>query len=81
VRSRVITELTAAGWALPDAQANFVYLPLGERTDAVYLGMERKGVVTRPFPGEGIRVTISTPDENDRFLDTLGTVMAESPAS
>ena len=80
-RSRVITELTAAGWALPDAQANFVYLPLGERTDAVYLGMERLGVVTRPFPGEGIRVTISTPDENDRFLDTLRTVMAESPAS
>jgi phosphonate transport system permease protein len=38
--------------------------------------MERKGVVTRPFLGEGIRVTISTPDENDRFLDTLGTVMA-----
>src|SRR6478736_6019258 len=75
-RARVIAELTATGWTLPDAQANFVYLPIGERTDDVYLGMERLGVVTRPFPGEGIRVTISTPEENDRFLDTLAKVMA-----
>ena len=26
-RSRLVAELTAAGWKLPDAQANFVYLP------------------------------------------------------
>jgi histidinol-phosphate/aromatic aminotransferase/cobyric acid decarboxylase-like protein len=32
--------------------------------------------VTRPFSNEGIRVTISTPEENDRFLDTLGQVTA-----
>jgi histidinol-phosphate aminotransferase len=80
-RSRVINELTAAGWTLPDAQANFVYLPLGERTDAVYLGMERMGVVTRPFPREGIRVTISTPDENDRFLRTFKDVTAATGSS
>ena len=75
-RTRVIAELSAAGWKLPDAQANFVYLPIGERTDEVYLGLERRGVVTRPFSNEGIRVTISTPDENDRFLRTLAQVLA-----
>jgi histidinol-phosphate aminotransferase len=75
-RSRVAASLTAAGWELPDTQANFVYLPIGARTDEVYLELERRGVVTRPFSDEGIRVTISTPDENDRFLDTLGVVMA-----
>jgi histidinol-phosphate aminotransferase len=75
-RARVIAELTGAGWRLPDAQANFVYLPIGERTDEIYLGLERRGVVTRPFSNEGIRVTISTPDENDRFLQTLAEVMA-----
>ncbi len=75
-RARVIAELTGAGWQLPDAQANFVYLPIGERTDEIYLGLERRGVVTRPFSNEGIRVTISTPDENDRFLSTLAEVMA-----
>ena len=37
-RSRVAAALTAAGWELPDTQANFVYLPIGARTDEVYLG-------------------------------------------
>ena len=77
-RARVITALTDAGWHLPDAQANFVYLPIGERTDDIYLGLERRGVVTRPFSNEGIRVTISTPDDNDRFLRTLAEVMTIS---
>ncbi len=80
-RARVIVELGNAGWKLPDAQANFVYLPIGERTDDIYLGLEQRGVVTRPFPNEGIRVTISTPEENDRFLDTLAEVMAETTGS
>ena len=75
-RARVVAALAAAGWELPDTQANFVYLPIGARTDEVYLELERRGVVTRPFTDEGIRVTISTPDENDRFLDTLAVVMA-----
>jgi histidinol-phosphate aminotransferase len=74
-RARVIAALTATGWQLPDAQANFVYLPIGARTDEVYLELERRGVVTRPFAGEGIRVTISTADDNDRFLRTLSEVI------
>ncbi len=70
-RGRVVAALTAAGHDLPDAQANFVYLPLGDDADRVALGLERQGVVIRPFSGDGIRVTIGTPEENDRFLATL----------
>jgi len=73
-RARVVAALSEAGWQLPDAQANFVYLPLGERTQDVYVEIEKRGVVTRPFAGEGIRVTIGTPEENDRFLATLAEV-------
>jgi histidinol-phosphate aminotransferase len=73
-RSRVIASLTADGWQLPDAQANFVYLPLGERTDAIYLELEKRGVVTRPFSNEGIRVTIGSDEQNTRFLATLAEV-------
>jgi histidinol-phosphate aminotransferase len=80
-RARVIAELVATGWQLPDAQANFVYLPIGERTDEVYLGLERRGVVTRPFSNEGIRVTVSTPEENDRFLRTLAEVFQPTTVS
>lgn len=75
-RARVEAELSAAGWELPDHQANFVWLALGERTDGVGLELERRGVVVRPFSNEGIRVTIGTPDENDRFLATLSQVVA-----
>ncbi len=70
-RTRVVAELRERGYVIPDAQANFVWLPLGPRTDDVYLELEKAGVVTRPFAGEGIRVTISTRDENDRFLEAL----------
>jgi histidinol-phosphate aminotransferase len=70
-RSRVVAALTGAGWDLPDAQANFVYLPTGDRTEEVYLALERQGVVTRPFPGDGLRITIGTEAENDRFLASL----------
>ncbi|MEM7096549.1 MAG: histidinol-phosphate transaminase [Actinomycetota bacterium] len=73
-RTRVVAALTDAGWELPDAQANFVYLPTGERTTDLYVEIEKRGVVTRPFAGEGIRVTIGTPEENDRFLATLAEV-------
>ncbi len=70
-RSRVSLALADAGWRLPDPEANFIYLPLGSRTEEVYLELEKQGVVTRPFAGEGIRVTIGTIEENDRFLRTL----------
>ena len=70
-RGRVVASLTEAGWTLPDAQANFVYLALGARTMEVCLELERRGVVTRPFAEEGIRVTVGTPAENDKFLAAL----------
>ena len=73
-RARVVAALTDAGWELPDTQANFVYLPLGERTQEIYVAVEKLGVVTRPFAGEGMRVTISTAEENDRFLAALAEV-------
>lgn len=78
-RARVVAALTEAGWRLPDAQANFVYLPLGAVTDELYLALERRGVVTRPFSGEGIRVTIGSAAENDRFLATLAEVAPRPP--
>ncbi len=73
-RARVVTALDGAGWKLPPAEANFVYVPTGERTDEISLELERRGVVIRPFSGEGIRVTIGTVEENDRFLETFAAV-------
>jgi histidinol-phosphate aminotransferase len=76
-RTRVEDELSRAGWKLPDHQGNFVWLRTGDATDDVGLGLERRGVVVRPFSGDGVRVTIGTPAENDRFLAALAEVVAE----
>src|SRR5205807_286572 len=52
---------------VPDTQANFVWLPLRERSVEFAAVCERHGVIVRPFP-EGVRVTIGTAEENDAFL-------------
>ena len=77
-RDRVLFALRDAGHDLPDPQANFLWLPTGARTDELYLALEQQGVVTRPFSGEGIRVTIGLPVENDRFLAAYASVVGSS---
>ena len=75
-RRRVEAELSSAGWRFPDPQGNFVWLRLGDRTLDVATELERRGVVVRPFEGEGIRVSIGASSENDRFLAALAEVAA-----
>jgi histidinol-phosphate aminotransferase len=53
---------------VPDSQANFVWLPLRDRSVEFAAACERHRVIVRPFPGDGVRVTIGTPEENDAFL-------------
>ncbi|MFR9673122.1 histidinol-phosphate transaminase [Streptomyces sp. TR06-5] len=67
-RARVSRELVAQGWTVPRSQANFVWLRLGERTVDFAAACEKAGVVVRPFPGEGARVTIGETEANDLFL-------------
>ncbi|MFF4169812.1 histidinol-phosphate transaminase [Streptomyces sp. NPDC001744] len=67
-RERVHAALVAQGWTVPDTQANFVWLRLGERTADFAATCERHGVVVRPFAGEGVRVTIGEGEANDLFL-------------
>ena len=67
-RTRVAEALTGQGWTVPDSHANFVWLRLGERTADFAAACEAAGVVVRPFPGEGTRVTIGEREANDLFL-------------
>jgi histidinol-phosphate aminotransferase len=67
-RTRVVDALRVQGWTVPESQANFVWLRLGERTVAFAEACEQAGVVVRPFPGEGVRVTVGENEANDIFL-------------
>ncbi len=73
-RDRLTAALRGRGLEVPDSQANFVWLPLGEATAAVAAALEGRGVITRPFAGEGLRVTVGTPEEDDLFLAALDEV-------
>jgi histidinol-phosphate aminotransferase len=67
-RDRVRGELLAMGYPVPDSQANFVWLPLGERTAAFNEHCLEHKIVIRPLSGDGARITIGDPAENEAFL-------------
>jgi histidinol-phosphate aminotransferase len=67
-RDRVTGALVADGWTVPETEANFVWLRLGEHTMTFAAACDAAGVSVRPFDGEGARVSIGTPAANDAFL-------------
>ena len=71
-RARVVEALRSRGWSVPDAQANFVWLPLGDQATPIGQRLERSGVVVRAFDGVGVRITIGDAVMNDRLLAALG---------
>jgi histidinol-phosphate aminotransferase len=73
-RDRLTGALRERGLAVADSQANFVWLPLGEATAATAAALESRAVITRPFAGDGLRVTVGTPEEDDLFLAALDDV-------
>ncbi|SEG89789.1 histidinol-phosphate aminotransferase [Thermomonospora echinospora] len=71
-RERVAHVLRDQGWAVPPTEANFVWLRLGDRTMDFSAACDARGVSVRPFAGEGVRVSIGSPEENDAFLAVAG---------
>ncbi|GAA4733558.1 histidinol-phosphate transaminase [Phytohabitans rumicis] len=67
-RDRLTESVRKLGVDVPDSQANFIWLPLGDGAAAFGTACESRGVIVRPFQGDGVRVTVGTPQENDAFL-------------
>ncbi|WP_040684811.1 histidinol-phosphate transaminase [Nocardiopsis halotolerans] len=67
-RGRVREALIDSGWTVPPTEANFVWLRVDEDTNDFAAECAKEGVAVRPFPGEGARVSLGTPEENDVFL-------------
>jgi histidinol-phosphate aminotransferase len=68
-RERVVAALRDQGWAIPDAQGNFVWFGLGNRAADFAEACRRAGVVVRPFAGDGVRCTIGEREANDRLIE------------
>jgi histidinol-phosphate aminotransferase len=67
-RERVYGGLAASGLPVLPSQANFVWLDTGADTPEVAAQFDEEGVSVRVFPDEGIRISIGTPEANDRVI-------------
>jgi histidinol-phosphate aminotransferase len=72
-RERVVTILVADGWNPPEAQGNFVWLAARDDAAALggYLAGRSPSILARPFSGDGVRITVGSPQENDHVLAAL----------
>jgi histidinol-phosphate aminotransferase len=80
-RDRLTGALRDRGVDVADSQANFLWLPVGDEALPLAAALEARAVITRPFAGEGVRVTVGAPEEDDVFLDALDDVRAAVPGA
>jgi len=68
-RDRLVATLSEMGLRPAESEANFLWLRLGDAAApfAAYCGAE--GLSIRPFPGEGVRITVGEREANDRLLE------------
>jgi histidinol-phosphate aminotransferase len=75
-RERVSRRLAAAGWELTRSQANFLFArPPGGDAEAQLRRLRERRILVRHFDGlhrDRLRITVGTPEENDRLLHAVG---------
>ena len=76
-RQRVLAALRAQGWEIPDPQGNFCWLGVGDDAVALAEHFRAAKILVRPFAGEGVRISLGTPAENDRLITAAGAYRGE----
>jgi histidinol-phosphate aminotransferase len=79
------SHLTDLGYKPLQTWANFIYCEMHEDALALSRRLQAEGVIIRPLTGSwgartAIRVTIGTPDENEKFVTALKRVVAPAGA-
>ncbi|KQR32947.1 MULTISPECIES: histidinol-phosphate transaminase [Curtobacterium] len=77
LRDRIVAELRAQGWDVPDAQGNFLWLPTGDRTATAAAAFEDAGIIVRAFPPEGIRISIGEHEAVGTLLETARSLVGD----
>ncbi len=73
-RDDLAARLRDAGWDVPVAQGNFVWLPAGERALEVAAAFEDAGLIVRPFAGDGVRISIGEHESVDAIVRVAASV-------
>lgn len=79
-RESLLATLRAAGINATASQANFIWLSIGDATEAVDAALRASGIWARAFAGDGIRISIGSPEANDAIARTLIPALAGTPA-
>lgn len=77
-RDRVCSSLAQMGVTVPRSNANFIFLPSEVAPPGLVAACEAAGVIVRPIGNDGIRVSIGTRGENDRFVETVAALTQAS---
>lgn len=72
-RQLMTAGLRELGLQVAEAQANFLWLPLGDQAEGLTAHFRDAGIAVRCFPGEGIRVTTGTHDDTRAILAAAAT--------
>lgn len=81
-RERLAEAMRAFGCRVTPSQANFVWCEGGLATTATYQALKDRKILVRrmQYPGrpEGLRISVGTDEEIDRFLAVLGEIAARA---
>lgn len=71
--------LGVQGWNIPEPQGNFLWLPTGMQTTEVAEKLGAAGLVVRPFPPDGIRVSIGEEEAVEILLRNAAEIVRTLP--
>ena len=79
-RDQLVAALRDAGWRVPDAQGNFVWLPTGDETLTAAQAFDEAGIIVRPFAGDGIRISVGEAESVEKVLRIAASLVSHLPA-
>jgi histidinol-phosphate aminotransferase len=78
-RDKLREALVQQGWNVPVSNANFVWLPTGDQTEAANGAFFDAGLTVRAFPPEGIRISVGEPESVDKLLAVAADIVQNLP--
>ncbi len=76
-RTGLIGALRGLGLTVVPSEANFVWLPLGERAVPFAERAREAGILVMALPGAGVRITVGAPEANERLCAFVRAALAD----
>lgn len=70
-RDRILSTVRDFGWNLPASHGNFIFLPLGERSEEFVGFAAARGLIVRGYGNDGVRITVGEKEANARTIEVL----------